>query len=101
MAGILCSVFQTRGSQWLTRGCRSDEWDLSSSGEELGGNRSSDRASDPPAHYQYRKREVAPIADKPGIGLGWGGCTELGGSDRKSTRLNCRHANISYAVFCL
>src|SRR3712207_8686643 len=26
---------------------------------------------------------------------------ELGGQDRKSTRLNSSHANISYAVFCL
>src|SRR3712207_7564388 len=26
---------------------------------------------------------------------------QLGGSDRKSTRLNSSHANISYAVFCL
>src|SRR3712207_8128504 len=26
---------------------------------------------------------------------------ELGGRDRKSTRLNSSHANISYAVFCL
>src|SRR3712207_8865256 len=26
---------------------------------------------------------------------------ELGGEDRKSTRLNSSHANISYAVFCL
>src|SRR3712207_8871060 len=25
----------------------------------------------------------------------------LGGKDRKSTRLNSSHANISYAVFCL
>src|SRR3712207_7131369 len=25
----------------------------------------------------------------------------LGGADRKSTRLNSSHANISYAVFCL
>src|SRR3712207_7668429 len=25
----------------------------------------------------------------------------LGGQDRKSTRLNSSHANISYAVFCL
>src|ERR1035437_10879679 len=28
---------------------------------------------------------------------GWGTC----GTDRKSTRLNSSHANISYAVFCL
>src|SRR3712207_7169581 len=27
--------------------------------------------------------------------------TELGDVDRKSTRLNSSHANISYAVFCL
>src|SRR3712207_7396880 len=26
---------------------------------------------------------------------------EAGGQDRKSTRLNSSHANISYAVFCL
>src|SRR3712207_6955335 len=26
---------------------------------------------------------------------------QLGGGDRKSTRLNSSHANISYAVFCL
>src|SRR3712207_7387126 len=28
-------------------------------------------------------------------------CPFLSGSDRKSTRLNSSHANISYAVFCL
>src|SRR3712207_7736797 len=27
--------------------------------------------------------------------------SETGGGDRKSTRLNSSHANISYAVFCL
>src|SRR3712207_8951633 len=27
--------------------------------------------------------------------------TPVGGTDRKSTRLNSSHANISYAVFCL
>src|SRR3712207_7288445 len=35
----------------------------------------------------------------------WGCCEtgdeETGGGDRKSTRLNSSHANISYAVFCL
>src|SRR3712207_7466830 len=30
-----------------------------------------------------------------------GGCTGGGEADRKSTRLNSSHANISYAVFCL
>src|SRR3712207_7297766 len=28
-------------------------------------------------------------------------CGHLAGGDRKSTRLNSSHANISYAVFCL
>src|SRR3712207_8439669 len=28
-------------------------------------------------------------------------CPQLDGEDRKSTRLNSSHANISYAVFCL
>src|SRR3712207_8910515 len=29
------------------------------------------------------------------------GCAGVDGADRKSTRLNSSHANISYAVFCL
>src|SRR3712207_8023707 len=29
------------------------------------------------------------------------GCGKYGHADRKSTRLNSSHANISYAVFCL
>src|SRR3712207_8968936 len=37
--------------------------------------------------------------------LAWGersdGVGRTGGRDRKSTRLNSSHANISYAVFCL
>src|SRR3712207_8133960 len=31
----------------------------------------------------------------------WDKTTTIGMSDRKSTRLNSSHANISYAVFCL
>src|SRR3712207_8105759 len=31
----------------------------------------------------------------------WGGRAEPGPRDRKTTRLNSSHANISYAVFCL
>src|SRR3712207_8500435 len=31
----------------------------------------------------------------------WEGCVHAGLVDRKSTRLNSSHANISYAVFCL
>src|SRR3712207_7122736 len=50
------------------------------------------------------------IEDGPGIepGKGWFVVHELGvpglkeeRGDRKSTRLNSSHANISYAVFCL
>src|SRR3712207_8100545 len=35
-----------------------------------------------------------------GYAVGRVGC-QLSGADRKSTRLNSSHANISYAVFCL
>src|SRR3712207_7118265 len=50
-----------------------------------------------PLHQQRRRRllehhEVPEIADR-------GVC--LPERDRKSTRLNSSHANISYAVFCL
>src|SRR5438445_7682580 len=31
----------------------------------------------------------------------WSGTEPVAGQDRKSTRLNSSHANISYAVFCL
>src|SRR3712207_7068515 len=33
--------------------------------------------------------------------LKWGGPLQIEHLDRKSTRLNSSHANISYAVFCL
>src|SRR3712207_7810974 len=36
-----------------------------------------------------------------GVGLGLDHRAERAGRDRKSTRLNSSHANISYAVFCL
>src|SRR3712207_7773164 len=39
------------------------------------------------AHVGLERRPVAPAADHD--------------QDRKSTRLNSSHANISYAVFCL
>src|SRR3712207_7433793 len=38
-----------------------------------------------------------PAAGLGGVGQG----AQLRGADRKSTRLNSSHANISYAVFCL
>src|SRR3712207_8427319 len=45
---------------------------------------------------------VAEPLDEQGAVVGQvpGGCLLLG-QDRKSTRLNSSHANISYAVFCL
>src|SRR3712207_7474860 len=47
---------------------------------------------------------VQPAVDHRAAGLGAGGEVaehEAVGLDRKSTRLNSSHANISYAVFCL
>src|SRR3712207_7488683 len=37
----------------------------------------------------------------PALRLAGGGRPGAAGADRKSTRLNSSHANISYAVFCL
>src|SRR3712207_7676102 len=50
-----------------------------------------------------RARRAAIDADLQRCPLGRGGDeVQLGGGeDRKSTRLNSSHANISYAVFCL
>src|SRR3712207_8229198 len=42
-----------------------------------------------------------PGASRSGAGQSEGGEPLPGGGDRKSTRLNSSHANISYAVFCL
>src|SRR3712207_8548793 len=39
----------------------------------------------------------AAATSEPGFRPGW----DVAGTDRKSTRLNSSHANISYAVFCL
>src|SRR3712207_7553274 len=43
---------------------------------------------------------VARVVGRMRIGAGWVS-TLLQQLDRKSTRLNSSHANISYAVFCL
>src|SRR3712207_8100726 len=42
---------------------------------------------------------VLPTTAARGVGCGWS--TSPTRPDRKSTRLNSSHANISYAVFCL
>src|SRR3712207_8573106 len=51
-------------------------------------------------------REFAAAADETSEGTRWSYVRDLGHArlivvDRKSTRLNSSHANISYAVFCL
>src|SRR3712207_7040966 len=54
-------------------------------------------------------RESLLCEDDTGLGIvqdipeerGWVGQLERQEGDRKSTRLNSSHANISYAVFCL
>src|SRR3712207_8207228 len=52
-----------------------------------------------------RRRRPAGGGAPRGLGRGAGGggpaAPPLCGQDRKSTRLNSSHANISYAVFCL
>src|SRR3712207_7830346 len=60
--------------------------------------------------HEVEEDEVGALGCEEGEGFGAGGGLEdvealfLGGeaeADRKSTRLNSSHANISYAVFCL
>src|SRR3712207_9456847 len=46
-------------------------------------------------------RLLAADADLGAVARRRRGCHELRVRDRKSTRLNSSHANISYAVFCL
>src|SRR3712207_8580468 len=66
----------------------------------------------PPAHQLRQLRRdgqaqpgAAVAARRRAVGLGErledGRLLLLGDADRKSTRLNSSHANISYAVFCL
>src|SRR3712207_8967181 len=54
------------------------------------------------ASRQSRRPRSGPVARRPGA-AGRGICAPVLrlGTDRKSTRLNSSHANISYAVFCL
>src|SRR3712207_8080267 len=47
-------------------------------------------------HGQAAAAAAQVVADLPRAAV-----RELPGEDRKSTRLNSSHANISYAVFCL
>src|SRR3712207_7836213 len=57
----------------------------------------------PGGPHQGRRLEEdrrAPGGDRPRPVTDWNGHPS-GARDRKSTRLNSSHANISYAVFCL
>src|SRR3712207_8785853 len=59
-----------------------------------------------PLHAMTRPQandETAALAvrDATGVFLTGGNQLRLSSTDRKSTRLNSSHANISYAVFCL
>src|SRR3712207_7537457 len=60
--------------------------------------------ADVPGHEEA---EAPAVRQELGVGLGIAGEVEGGRAlagrmeDRKSTRLNSSHANISYAVFCL
>src|SRR3712207_9573930 len=51
-------------------------------------------------HGRYRRRPVRRAA-RHDRSLGLPVLPEPAAADRKSTRLNSSHANISYAVFCL
>src|SRR3712207_7792335 len=52
-------------------------------------------------HVRHAHRHPAPpVRDRRG-GVRHAAPAADGGRDRKSTRLNSSHANISYAVFCL
>src|SRR3712207_8659480 len=48
-----------------------------------------------------RKEARREQSARPACRLPWGLHASAGAGDRKSTRLNSSHANISYAVFCL
>src|SRR3712207_8607950 len=55
------------------------------------------------AGYWARYVETLEVSDVPegAVNLNVDGRRTVGPLDRKSTRLNSSHANISYAVFCL
>src|SRR3712207_7227371 len=62
------------------------------------GNKTADLGEeDDPGRVRHPADEDVALSDL--VGLLYGG-NDAGG-DRKSTRLNSSHANISYAVFCL
>src|SRR3712207_8091887 len=58
-------------------------------------------SDDGDAAEQHDREHRAPVAEVLGVVRGMEQPDEEAQLDRKSTRLNSSHANISYAVFCL
>src|SRR3712207_7793505 len=50
---------------------------------------------------EKRRHAIPVVADYEARAVPLPACIDAVGPDRKSTRLNSSHANISYAVFCL
>src|SRR3989475_10536568 len=61
---------------------------------------SSIQHEDPGAWAAQRKHPVVGVGEDP-MPIPVLGCPQVGHEDRKSTRLNSSHSQISYAVFCL
>src|SRR3712207_8275881 len=61
----------------------------------------SDRDGDAEARRERAQARRADVCSGAGEAAGPGGRRRSVRLDRKSTRLNSSHANISYAVFCL
>src|SRR5204862_6563522 len=55
----------------------------------------------PPPEVRLRPVDGPPQPCLDGVGPSTGRSRTSGGGDRKSTRLNSSHVEISYAVFCL
>src|SRR3712207_7830499 len=58
-------------------------------------------AEDRPQHAVVGQRQADALAVEEPVAAEVAGERGQGAGDRKSTRLNSSHANISYAVFCL
>src|SRR3712207_7745083 len=74
-------------------------------GSVLAGHAVGHRADDEGAAARHAVGDRVPQRDGGGLAARRSGQLvhgdAVGGPDRKSTRLNSSHANISYAVFCL
>src|SRR3712207_8083419 len=63
--------------------------------------RPGDGCASAPAHRSRRDGAAQGLRGAPASARREPRCDAERGTDRKSTRLNSSHANISYAVFCL